>query len=96
VLERVPQLGIPTGLLVRREVALEHATVGSESLDAGLDLLAPRGGELLGGRRRLALGEIEAERGHADAAELDCDVRTFGQFADVFPPTGEDLLRRLP
>src|SRR5262249_45365722 len=69
-LERVPQLGIPTRLLVRRKVALEHATVGSESLDAGLDILAPRDGELLGGRRRFALAEIEAERGHADAAAL--------------------------
>ena len=91
-LEGVPQLGVAAGLLVRREVALEHAAVGAERLDARLDVLAPRRGEFLGRRRRVALVEVEAERGHADAAELDVDVRAFRQFADVLPPAGEDLL----
>jgi hypothetical protein len=36
--------------------------------------------------------KVEPERGHADAAELDIDVRTFGQFGDVLLPIGEDLL----
>jgi hypothetical protein len=40
-LESVPQLGVAAGLLVRREVALEHAAIGTEGLDAGLDILAP-------------------------------------------------------
>src|SRR5215469_10179790 len=38
--------------------------------------------------------EVEAERGHTHAAELDIDVRAFGQFGDVLLPAGED--RRPP
>src|SRR6059036_2760558 len=34
-LERIPQLGVAARLLVRREVALEHAALGTERLDAG-------------------------------------------------------------
>jgi hypothetical protein len=36
--------------------------------------------------------EVEAERGHAETAELDVDVRAFGQLDDVLLPAGEDLL----
>jgi hypothetical protein len=36
--------------------------------------------------------EVEAERGHANAAELDIDVWAFGEFADVLAPTLEYLL----
>src|SRR6516164_7381647 len=91
-LERVPQLGVAARLLVRREVALEHAAVDAKGFDARLDILAPRRGELFGGRRHVALVEVEAERGHADTAELDVDVRAFGQFADVLLPADENLL----
>src|SRR5277367_1110096 len=91
-LERIPELGVAARLLVRREVALEHAAVRAKGFDAGLDVLAPRRGEIFGGRRQVALVEVEAERGHPDAAELDVDIRTFGQFGDVLSPTGEDLL----
>src|ERR1700728_731676 len=47
-LEGVPQLGISARLLVRREVALEHATIDAERFDAGLDILTPRRREILG------------------------------------------------
>src|SRR6516162_914001 len=90
-LERIPQLGIAAGLLVRREITLEHGAVDTKGLDAGLDILAPRGGEFFRRRRQVALVKVEAERGHADTAELDIDVRAFGQFGDVFFPAGEDL-----
>src|SRR5689334_1026055 len=89
-LERVPQLGIAAGLLVRREVALEHAAVDAERLDAGLDVLTPRGRQVLRGRRQLALVEVEAERHHADPTQLAVDVRAFGEFDDV-PPPGRQL-----
>ena len=46
--EGVPQLCVAAGLLVRREVALEHAAAGAESFDAWLDVLAPRRGKFLG------------------------------------------------
>src|SRR5712691_7426343 len=88
-LEGVPQLGVAAGLLVRREVALEHAALGAERLDARLEIHPPCGGEVLGRRRYLALGEIEAERGHADAAELDVDVRAFRQLGDVLLPANQ-------
>src|SRR5437868_10514686 len=91
-LERVPQLGVPAGLLVGREVALEHAAVNAKSFDAGLDILAPCGGEFFGRRRNVASVKVETERGHADAAELDVDGRAFRQFADVLAPAGEYLL----
>src|SRR6516164_11869900 len=91
-LERIPQLGVAAGLLVRREIAFKHAAVGPKGFDAGLDILAPRRGEVFGRWRRVALVEAEAERGHADAAELDIDVRAFRQIADVLFPAREDLL----
>src|SRR5713101_835259 len=52
--------------------------VDPERFNAGLDVLAPRGGEVFGRRRHVALVEVEPERDHADAAELDVDVRAFG------------------
>ncbi len=51
VLEGVPQLGVAAGLLVGREIALEHAAVDAECLDAGLDIGAPRRRQLLRRRR---------------------------------------------
>src|SRR5262249_39729952 len=90
-LERVPQLGIAARLLVGREVAFEHAAFGAEGLDARLEILPPRCGEVGRGRRQVALVKVEAERGHADAAELDDEVRAFREFGDVLLPAGEDL-----
>src|SRR5207237_2744655 len=71
--EGIPQLGVAARLLVRREIAFEHAAAGAESFDAGLDILAPRRGEVFGRRRDIALVEGEPKRGHADPAELDRD-----------------------
>jgi len=76
-LERVPQFGISARLLVGRKVALEHAAVGTKGFHAGLDILAPRRSEVFGGRRPVALVEIEAERGHADTTELDINIGAF-------------------
>src|SRR6187401_584087 len=66
-LEGVPQLGVAAALLVGREVALEHAAVGPESLDAGLDIGPPGLGQRLRRGRRVLELEAEAERGHAEA-----------------------------
>src|SRR5271167_1110240 len=91
-LERIPQLGVAAGLFVRRKIALEHAAVDAKGFYAGLDILVPRRREVSGRRRQVAFVEVEAERGHAHTAELDVDVRAFGQFGDVLLPAGEDLL----
>ena len=95
-LERVPQLGVAAGLLVRREVALEHAAVDAERLDAVLDIRPPGRGEILGPGRHVAFMEVEADRYHAETAELAIDVRAFRQLGDVLAPAGEDFLRRWP
>src|SRR5262249_2101199 len=41
-LERVPDHPIAADVLVRRKVALEHTPIDPESLDAGLEIAAPR------------------------------------------------------
>src|SRR5207244_9617430 len=46
-LERVPQIGIAAHPLVDREVAFEHRAVGTEGGDAGVEIRAPRLGQLL-------------------------------------------------
>src|SRR6202022_618788 len=91
-LESVPQLGVAARLLVRREVALEHAAIGTEGLDAGFYILAPCGGKFFGRRRNVAFVEVETKRGTADTSELDVDVWAFGQLGNVLAPAGEDLL----
>ena len=48
VFEGVPQFGVAAGLFVGWEVALEHAAVRAERLDAGFDVLAPGVGQFLG------------------------------------------------
>src|SRR5262245_34345317 len=60
-LERIPQFGVAARLLVRREIALEHAPVGAEGFDAGLDILTPGRSEVFGGRRHVALVKVEPE-----------------------------------
>src|SRR6185436_3493960 len=61
VLEGVPQFGVAARLLVGREVALEHAAVDAERLDAGFDIGPPGLRELLRRGRRLLEFEAEAE-----------------------------------
>src|SRR3982074_644592 len=52
-LESIPQHAVAGGDLVDREVALEHAAIGAEQLDAGLDPgLEGVGQHLRAGRRR--------------------------------------------
>src|SRR5262245_51917825 len=92
-LEGVPQLGVAARLLVGREVALEHAAVGSERLDAGLDIGPPGVGQLLRGGRRVTLVETEAERGHAEPAQLDVDVGALRELGDALAPAWQDLRR---
>src|SRR6266487_4378968 len=94
-LERIPQLGVAARLLVRREVALEHAALGTERLDAGLDIRPPRGGQRLRRRRHVALMEVEAERWHADAPELHVPIRAHRQLEKVLLPAGQTR-RALP
>ena len=82
-LERIPQLGVAARLLVRREVTLEHAALGTEPLDAGLDVLPPCGGQLRRRRRHVALMEVETERCHAEATELHVHIRALRQLARI-------------
>src|SRR5579871_1426703 len=91
VLEGVPQLGVAAALLVGREVALEHAAVGAERLDAGLDVGAPGLGQLLRRGRCILELEAEAERGHAEPAELHVDVGTLGELGDALLPRRHHL-----
>src|SRR5438552_15281505 len=51
-LERIEQDGIAAGALVDREIALEHAAVGAETLDAAFDIGPPGIRELARGRRQ--------------------------------------------
>src|ERR1700760_3262928 len=60
--EGVPDHLIAALALVRREVAFEHAALGTEGLDAGFHIGAPRGGGLLRRGWFRALVEIEAEQ----------------------------------
>src|SRR5262249_5118449 len=53
VLEGVPERAVGAGKGVDREVALEHATLGAERLDAALDVGPPFFGQLRRGRRRV-------------------------------------------
>ena len=47
-LERIPKHRVAATPLVDRKIAFEHAAVGSEGLDATVDVGAPGGGKLLG------------------------------------------------
>src|SRR6185369_3937813 len=65
--ERVPQIAVAAHPLVDREVALEHRAVRAKGGDAGLDIRAPRLGELLGRRRRVLPAHLEPhQRRHAE------------------------------
>src|SRR5690348_14708390 len=57
--------------LIRREVALEHAAVRAECLDACLDIGLPRRGGLFRVRRLRPFMEAEARQHHCEPAKLD-------------------------
>src|SRR5690242_10997077 len=76
--ESVPQLGVATGLLIGRKVALEHAPVDTERIDAALDIRPPRRCQILGGRRCLTFMKVKTNGHHAESAELAVNVRTLG------------------
>src|SRR5262249_53535983 len=56
------------------------------------DVGAPRVGKVLGGRRALAVMELEAVDAHAEPAELHADVGAARQLDDVALPAGKDLV----
>ena len=78
--------------LFHREVGRDHAAVGPEHLDAGLDVGPPEFGELLGGGGRLGLAEVEVAQAHQQAAHLDRHVRAAGQFLHAGQPVRMHLL----
>src|ERR1700744_2039264 len=78
--------------LIRREVALEHAAVGAERLDAGFEIGFPRSRRLLGVRRLRPFMEAETGQPHGEAAELHHHVRAFGDFLYRGLPGLEDFL----
>ena len=77
---------------VRRKIALEHASIGSEGLDAGLYIGPPRRGGLFRGRRLRPQMKVIAEQAHRKPAELDHDIGAFGDFLDRGLPDRKDLL----
>src|SRR5689334_12968711 len=83
---------IAAAAFVDREVAFEHGSSDAEGLDARLDVGAPGVGELFGRRRQSALVNIETEQTHAEAAELDADVRTLRELANRFAPLLEHFV----
>ena len=91
-LERVPHHGIAAHPLVDREVALEHAAVGAERLDAGLHERPPCRGEFARGRRQRLLVEREAADRHRLAAELQHHIGALRQLAQIAPPSGKRLV----
>ena len=94
MLERVPERVVAEALLVDREVALEHAAVGSEQLDRGLDGGLPRLGEL--GRARPGRSvEAEPVDRHPHATHLEHRVRASGDVGEVALPLVEDRGARL-
>ena len=92
-LERVPQIGIAAHPLVDREVAFEHRAVGAEGGDAGVEIGAPRLGQLFRRRRLVLPAHLEPHQGrHAEPAQLDVDVGELAELGDLRAPLGEDLL----
>src|SRR5262245_2464481 len=68
-LESVPHDREADGLAVRREIALEHATLGTELVDAVPEQRPPRPGELVRRRGPREPVEAESEIGHAEPAQ---------------------------
>src|SRR5262245_55582840 len=97
VVRRKPLEGVEDDLVaalafIRREIALEHAAVDAERLDAGLDIGLPGCSRLLGVRRLRPFMEAEARQHHGEPAELHHDVRAIGDLLDRGLPGLEDLL----
>src|SRR5262252_670350 len=90
--EGVPQDGVARTDAVRREVALEHAAVGAERRDAGLEIGLVGLRQLLRRGRRLARMEVEHAEQHAEPAELDDDVLALAEFGDAGLPYREGFL----
>src|SRR5579875_571695 len=70
-LEAVPADRVAVAALVYRKVALEHAAVGAEGVDAGFDIGLPGRCQRLRRRRVGRRLEAEAVDAHPEAAELD-------------------------
>ena len=91
-LEHVPQRRHADAHLLDRIVALDHAAVGTEQVDAGLDVRPPVAGERLGRWRRRQLAVVVGGEPHGDAAELHRHVGTLGELGHRRLPVGEDLV----
>src|SRR5689334_22004912 len=78
--------------LVGREIALEHAAVGTKRLDACLDIWLPGRGALVRVRRLRPFMETEAGQHHREPAELDHHVPALGDLLDRGLPGLEDLV----
>src|SRR5258708_22402108 len=77
-LERVEQHRIAAPALVDRKIALEHAAVGAEIFDAGIDIGPPGIGHLTRRGRHRCQVEIEGVDDHRQPAELHIRVRAGG------------------
>src|SRR5438270_11972788 len=78
--------------LVDRKVALEHAPVRAELLDAiAYDRRHRRGQFFRADRPRPGM-PIEAQPGHSDTAQLDVDVRALRHLGDTATPGWEHLV----
>src|SRR6266550_6446337 len=78
--------------LVRRKIALKHAAVGTEGLDAGLDIGPPRRGGLLRRGRHRPLVKIITKQAHRQPPKLHNHIGTFRDFLDRSPPLPKSLL----
>src|ERR1700677_1242406 len=88
----VPERCVAVRTLVHGEVALEHAAIGAERFDAGLDIGFPRGGESF---RRRWIGffvEIPTIDSHRHPSKFDDDVRAGGEVVDGFGPRRENFV----
>src|SRR5947209_9497484 len=91
-LEGIPEQLIAAAALIDREVAFEHCARGPERLDAGLDIRPPQCRELFRAWRQFAGMHIEAEKPHAEPAELYMHIRAARELCDAVLPLGEDLV----
>src|SRR5947207_9007050 len=91
-LEGIPEDVIAAAALIDREVAFEHCARGPERLDVGLDIRPPQGRELFRAWRQFAGMHIEAEKPHAEPAELHMHIRAARELRDAVLPLGDDLV----
>src|SRR3712207_5640573 len=81
--ECVPHHGVAEHALVDWKVALKHATLRSEKLDASFDIRPPRVREHDRGWWQRVLIEREATYPHSKPAELQIHVRMFSQLCQA-------------